>query len=417
MTRRFNDIAYLGRRTVTAGIAAGLLAGLASLAAPAQAQEDPIYFGGSLCTTGIQAPLDVPTLEGARLAVEALNEQGGLLGREVKFRNLDGKSDPPTVRNNAEQLIADGADFIVAPCDFDFGGSAQRAAQQHGIVGMSTCGSSPKHGSATLGDMQFTMAMWNTVMGAAAAEYVHDERAWDTAYVVTDTFIDYTTTLSKYFIEHFENLGGEVIHESEYTQGSGDFSAQLSTMKDQLEGREVDVIFISSYQPDLSMIIRTIRQAGIDAPIVGGDSYDDPGLWDALGTKFGNDIYFATHSFMKEGVAPGMGDFLKRYEAAHGERPKTSFVATGWDTVMSMARAAEIAGTTDGKAVAKALEENNFELLTGTMDWTSADTGHQPLKSVAMVELQDATTSFIGWRTPSNVPTPPYLKQWMKRQE
>jgi hypothetical protein len=51
------------------------------------------------------------------------------------------------------------------------------------------------------------------------------------------------------------------------------------------------------------------------------------------------------------------------------------------------------------------------------MDWTSADTGHQPLKSVAMVELQDATTSFIGWRTPSNVPTPPYLKQWMKRQE
>lgn len=84
---------------------------------------------------------------------------------------------------------------------------------------------------------------------------------------------------------------------------------------------------------------------------------------------------------------------------------------------MSMAEAARIAGTTDGKAVAKALEENNFELLTGTMDWTSADTGHQPLKSVAMVELQNATTSFIGWRTPSNVPTPPYLKQWMKRQE
>lgn len=417
MTRPCSYVAKITRWTATAGIAVGVVAAVASAVTPARAQEDPIYFGGSLCTTGIQAPLDVPTLEGARLAVQALNEQGGLLGRDVKFRNLDGKSDPPTVRNNAEQLIADGADFIVAPCDFDFGGSAQRAAQQNGIVGMSTCGSSPKHGSATLGDMQFTMAMWNTVMGAAAAEYAHNERGWDSAYVVTDTFIDYTTTLSKYFIEHFETLGGEIIHESEYTQGSGDFSAQLSTMKDELEGREVDVIFISSYQPDLSMIIRTIRQAGIDAPVVGGDSYDDPGLWDALGTKFGNDIYFATHSFMKEGVAPGMGDFLERYEAAHGERPKTSFVATGWDTVMSMAEAAEIAGTTDGEAVAKALEENNFELLTGTMDWTSADTGHQPLKSVAMVELQDATTSFIGWRTPSNVPTPPYLKQWMKRQE
>lgn len=414
----FSDrIASLTRRSAVAGLALGALAGVTAVGGPAHAQDEQVYFGGSLCTTGIQAALDQPTLRGAQLAVQALNEQGGVLGREVKWRNLDGKSDPATVRNNAVQLINDGADFIVAPCDFDFGGSAQRVAQQNGIVGMSTCGSSPKHGSATLGDMQFTMAMWNTVMGSAAAEYVYNEKEWDNAYVVTDTFIDYTTTLSKYFIEHFETLGGNIIHESEYTQGAGDFSAQLSTMKDRLEGEELDVIFISSYQPDLSMIIRTIRQAGIDAPIVGGDSYDDPGLWDALGQQFGNDIYFATHSYMKEGVAPGMDDFLERYEAAYGERPKTSFVATGWDTVMSMARAAEIAGTTDGKAVAKALVENDYELLTGTMDWTSADTGHQPLKSVAMVELQNATTEFIGWRTPSNVPTPPYLEQWMERQE
>ncbi len=404
------------RALLTRMFTSGLLAGGLLLGTSAQAQDDPVYFGGSLCTTGIQAALDVPTLEGAKLAVKHLNDTGGVLGREVKFRNLDGKSDPSTVRNNAVQLIEDGADFIVSPCDFDFGGSAQRVAQQHGIVGMSTCGSSPKHGSATLGDLQYTMAMWNTVMGAAAAEYAYNDRDWDSAYVVTDTFIDYTTTLSKYFIEHFENLGGNVIHESEYTQGEGDFSAQLSTMKNELEGKEVDVIFISSYQPDLSMIIRTIRQAGIDAPVLGGDSYDDPGLWDALGTQFGDDIYFATHSYMKEGVAPGMEEFLELYEAEHGERPQTSFVATGWDTVMSMARAAEIAGTVEGKAVSKALEENDFELLTGTMDWTSADTGHQPLKSVAMVELQNAENEFIGWRTPTNVPTPPYLERWMENQ-
>jgi len=417
MVRLRRSLAIATRRATHVGLAIASVASVSLAFDPAHAQDDPVYFGGSLITTGIQASLDQPTLRGAKLAVKALNEQGGVLGREVKFRNLDGKSDPATVRNNAVQLIQDGADFIVAPCDFDFGGSAQRVAQQNSIVGMSTCGSSPKHGSATLGDKQFTMAMWNTVMGSAAAEYAYNEKGWDNAYVVTDTFIDYTTTLSKYFAEHFETLGGNIIHESEYTQGSGDFSAQLSTMKDKLEGEELDVIFISSYQPDLSMIIRTIRQAGIDAPIVGGDSYDDPGLWDALGKQFGNDIYFATHSYMKEGVAPGMADFLKRYEEEYGERPKTSFVATGWDTVMSMARAAEMAGTTDGEAVATALEENDFELLTGTMDWTSADTGHQPLKSVAMVELQDAKTEFIGWRTPSNVPTPPYLKEWMERQE
>src|SRR5690625_5071200 len=77
------------------------------------AQDEQVYFGGALSTTGIQAPLDAPALEGARLAVEALNEEGGLLGQEVRFRNLDGKSEPTTVGDVTAQLIADGAILIV----------------------------------------------------------------------------------------------------------------------------------------------------------------------------------------------------------------------------------------------------------------------------------------------------------------
>lgn len=393
----------------------GMLA-LGTYATLATAQDEQAYFGGALSTTGIQAPLDTPALEGALLAIEALNERGGLLGQEVRFRNLDGKSEPTTAGDVTAQLIADGANLIVAPCDFDMGGPANRAAQEAGLVGMSTCASSPLHGSATLGDLQFTMAMWNTQMGAAAAEYAHNERGWTKAYVITDTFIDYTTSLSEFFIKHFEQLGGEILNEDEYTQGAGDFSAQLSRMRSTLEEQDADVIFISSYQPDLSMIIRTIRQAGIDLPVIGGDSYDDPGLWDALGTTFGSDVYFATHGYMAEGTAPGMEEFLQRYEEAHGERPLTSFVATGWDTVMAIAEAVEIAGTTEGSAVAKALEENEFELLTGTMDWSSADTGHEPDKSVAMVELKEGETSFIGWVRPTNVPKPDYLIRFIEQQ-
>lgn len=416
MTRPFSYVGMVGRRSVMLGFA-GIVAGMVAGAAPTQAQDGLIFIGSILNTTGIQAPLDTPGLRGARLAVKHLNDTGGLLGREVRFSNLDGKSDPPTIGNNAQQLIAEGAELLVTPCDFDMGGPAHRAAQEAGVVGISTCGSSPLHGSATLGDLQFTLAMWNTVMGAAAAEYAYNERGWDTAYVVTDTFIDYTTSLSEYFIKHFEALGGEIIFEDKYTQGAGDFSAQLSRMRNRLEEKQADAIFISSYQPDLSMIIRTIRQAGIDAPVIGGDSYDDPGLFDALGEKFGNDIYFVTHTYMEPDAAPGMGDFLALYREEHGEDPDTSFVATGWDTVMVMAEAVKIAETTEGKAVAKALEDNEFELLTGTMDWSTAKTGHEPDKSAALVELQGGETRFLGWTRPSNVPTPPYLQRFMEQNQ
>src|SRR6478672_13397583 len=302
--------------SLLATFAVSLSAGLIVYIGVVQAEE-PIMIGGALCLTGIQAPLDAPGLKGAELEVKAINEKGGVLGHPLKFVNLDGKSDPVTVGTNAAQLVSQGAKAIVAPCDFDFGGPANREAQKGGIVGVSTCASSPLHGSVTLGDKQFTLSMWNTTMGAAAAEFALG-KGWKNAYVVTDTFIDYTTSLSDFFIKHFKALGGKIIAEDKYTQGAQDFSSQLARLK---RAEKPDFIFISSYMPDLGTIIRTIREAGITAPIVGGDSYDDQGLFDALGQKFGNDVFFVTHSFMAAGSTPEMASFLDLFQKEYGKAP------------------------------------------------------------------------------------------------
>jgi branched-chain amino acid transport system substrate-binding protein len=296
---------------------------------------DEILIGGTLCLTGIQAPLDEPGLRGAELAVKAINKAGGVLGKKLRFVNLDGKSDPVTVGNNGAQLTAQGIQFMVAPCDFDMGGPANREAQKAGIVGLSTCASSPLASSITLGDKQFTLSMWNTTMGSAAAEFAYKTKGWKNAYVVTDTFIDYTTSLSDFFIKHFKALGGKIIAEDKYTQGAQDFSSQLARLK---RAEKPDFIFISSYMPDLGTIIRAIREAGITAPIVGGDSYDDQGLFDALGQKFGNDVFFVTHSFMAPGATPEMASFLDLYKEEYGKAPDTSMVATGWDTIQVFAQ-------------------------------------------------------------------------------
>ena len=375
-----------------------LFAGATAMAA------DEIMIGGALSTTGVQAPLDEPGLKGAKVAVKALNDAGGLLGKPVKFINLDGKSDPVTVGNIAIELIDKGAELMVAPCDFDFGGPASREAQKSGLVGISTCASDPLYSAWSLGDKQFTLSMWNTTMGATAAEYAFNERGWKTAYVVTDQFIAYTKSLSKYFVAQFKAIGGTVLAEDQYTQGDQDFSAQLARLR-KLE-KQPDVIFISSYMPDLGTIIRSIREAGISSPIMGGDSYDDPGLWSALGSKFGSDIYFVTHTWLGEGASPKAQEFVKLYQAMYGEAPDTSFVATGWDTIMLMAEAVKIAGSTDGDAVAKALENNEFDLLTGKLSYSDAAAGHYPLKAAALVALTEGKPSFLGWRQPKNPPAP-----------
>jgi branched-chain amino acid transport system substrate-binding protein len=377
------------------------LAGL--LAATGQASAE-ILIGGAICLTGVQAPLDEPGFKGAQVAVKQINDKGGLLGEQVRFLNIDGKSDPVTVGNAAVELIDQGAQLIVAPCDFDFGGPASREAQNAGIVGISMCASDPLYSSWSLGDKQFTLSMWNTTMGATAAEYAFNERGWKTAYVVTDQFIAYTKSLSKYFIEHFEALGGEVLLEDTYTNGDNDFSAQLARL--QGLGQKPDVIFISSYGTDIATIIRSIREVGIDSPVMGGDSYDDAAIFEALGERFGSDIYFVTHSWMGPEAHPDMPAFIEAYTEMFGEPPGTAFVATGYDTIMLMAKAVEIAGTTDGDAVAQALTSNEFDLLTGKLKYRSAEEGHAPDKAAVLVALDKGKPSFVGWRTPANPPAP-----------
>ncbi len=386
--------------TVSALLILSLLLAACSGAAK---QGDTIKIGAALCLTGIQAPLDEPALKGAQVAVDDINKKGGVLGKKLELINLDCKSDPATTANVAVQLIDQGAKAIIAPSDFDFGGPASSEAQKAGLVGLSPAASSPFYGSKALGDKQFTMSMWNTTMGAAAAQYAR-EQGWNTVYVVTDDFIQYTKDLGLYFVEHFKTLGGTVLFEESYTQGAGDFSAQLARIKALPD--QPDFFYISSYMPDLGLIIRTMREAGITQPILGGDSYDDPGLFQALGPQYGNDIVFVTHTWVSPDTSPQMAEFLKAYEAKFGGPPEAMWAAPGWDTVHILAGAMEKAGSTDGAAMAKVMEDNTWDLLTGKLDWEPADKGHETHKQAAMVKLTGGKPEFLGWLMPDSQPLP-----------
>jgi branched-chain amino acid transport system substrate-binding protein len=62
------------------------------------------------------------------------------------------------------------------------------------------------------------------------------------------------------------------------------------------------------------------------------------------------------------------------------------------------------AGTTDGAALAKQMTSMKFDLLTGNLSWSSADTGHEPKKEAAMVSLSKGEPQFNRWLMPEWVP-------------
>lgn len=101
-----------------------------------------------------------------------------------------------------------------------------------------------------------------------------------------------------------------------------------------------------------------------------------------------------------------MKAFLDLWQAKYNEAPDTAFVVTGWDTVNVLAQAMESAKSTDGAAVAKAMEDLTFDLLTGKLDWSAAADGHEPNKETVVVEITQGSTKFLGWYLPTYLPEP-----------
>jgi branched-chain amino acid transport system substrate-binding protein len=367
-------------------------------AAPA---GDPIVIGAAVHQSDWMAAYDLPPLEGARLAVAQINANGGVLGRPLELIDGDGRTDPATVGNVAIELIDGGAEVLIAPCDFDYGAPVSQAAQDAGIVGVSTCASSPLYGSKALGDKQFTVSMWNQTMSAAAAQFAI-EQGWMNAATIVDTSTEYTQSLGEYFVETFTHLGGTVANEDTYTMGDMQISAQIQRLQNLSEAP--DVIFLSTNMPDYAMMVRELRAAGFEQPLMGGDAMDTADFYPAVGADLGNNIFISTHSFIGEEVSPAMADFLALYEAEHGKAPETAFVVMGWDTVNIIAQAIEAAGTTEGAALAKAMEEGQYELLSGNLDWADAAGGHAPTKEAFILEVVNGEPTFVQTLLPEWAP-------------
>lgn len=370
---------------------------------PAAGTSDTIIIGGAMSVTGIQAPLDSPAIEGIKVAIDEINANGGIKGKMLEFRNMDSKSNSATAAEVAKQLVDQGVVAIITSSDYDFGGPAARAAQAAGIVGISPSASSPLFGSAMLGDKQFTLSMWNTTMGAVIAEKAYVKDGLHTAYVVTDDFIDYTKSLSRYFVECFKKLGGTVLREDIFSQGKVDTAALIAHYK--ALPQKPDFIYISSYMPDLGTIIKEFRTAGIDSPIYGGDAYDDPALFELLGPDFGNNVIWDSHSYNSEEAVPGFTKYNEAYKKLFGRDVDAPWSMAGYDVVMVLATAMREAGT-GGAQMAKYMEDNTFNLLTGKLDWSDAAGGHEPNKAAAVIKLVNGKPVFLEWVTPNYLPKP-----------
>lgn len=359
--------------------------------------ESEIKIGALFNLTGGQASLDVPSLKAFELAAEEINAAGGINGKQIKVVSIDAKTDPTAATNGMQELIE--VEKVVAVgglSDTTFVNAAGPIAQNAGVPFVTSGATSPFIPDQ-VGDFMFMTAFGDDAQSYVAADYAMDKLGAKTAWVLTDTSSDFTNNVSKFFKERFEAKGGKIVLEDTYDGATDtDFSAQITRL--QSLPTPPDILMISPLPDKAGIVVKQIRDKGIDLPIVSADGMDTPALVEMGGVPQTNNVFFATHVALNS-TDEKVANFVKAYKAKTGNNPENAFAALAYDTMYLLADAIKRAGSEDGAAIRDALAATTgFEAVTGTISY---ENGRKPSKAITMIEVKEGKFEFLELITPT----------------
>jgi branched-chain amino acid transport system substrate-binding protein len=419
--RRWTPWSAASKTTVASALAAALaaatgltvLAGLSACGGAAvvsgRTASVPIHIGAIYNVTGShQSDIDIPALDGARLAVDRINAAGGILGRRVELLERDGQGSTSAARYDARDLAAQHVSAMIGLSDNEQVLAAAQVAAASAIPFVTSGATSPRL-PAAVPNWLFLACFGNNAQAAAGAEYAVTELGTRRVAVLYDKDVEYTRQLAHYFAEGFKAYGGTVVFAHSFRSGQTDAEKLMSPASDgdaDDKGPPVRIhlIYLAASASEAGPLIRRLRAAGFGQPIMGGDSLDDQNVI-AAAESSGGGLYFTAHAAL--GLAHStrhMRTFSARYTSAYGRTPENAYAALGYDTVDLVAKAIRRAGSADpAKIRNELLKLAAFNGVTGTLTYTG-DT-YVPLKQISIVSVGRAA-ELAAEVTPIYVPKP-----------
>jgi len=312
---------------------------------------------GSL--TGDGASFGQSSVEGAQLAVEELNNAGGLLGgRKIRLLVEDDQSKPDEASNAVTKLITQ--DKVVAV----LGEVASRRSLAAGPVCQKyqtpmISPASTNERVTAIGDYIFRVCFIDPFQGEVLAKFAYNDLKARKVAVLKDVQQDYSVGLTDAIQKTFQALGGEVLAPVSYSSGDADFKAILT----QVRAQKPDAMFVTGYYPEAAIIVRQARELGMKIPVLGGDGW----VGDAL--KNGREALancFISNHYSGDNPDPVVQNFVKTYRAKFNREPD-SIAALGYDAAKVLAAAITSSNSTEGPKVRNALAKADVPGVTGRL--------------------------------------------------
>ena len=359
----------------------------AAAGASSEASSGKVFkIGGIGPVTGAAAGYGLAVKNGAQIAVDEINADGGINGYQIEFNFQDDEHDAEKSVNAYNTLKDWGMQVLMgtvtsAPCV-----AVADKTNADNMFQITPSGSSVE---CAQNPNVFRVCFSDPDQGAASATYIAENKLAEKIAVIYDSSDVYSSGIYEKFAAEAANQGLEIVDAEAFTADSNkDFSTQLQKAKD----AGADLVFLPIYYTEASLILKQADTMGYAPKFFGCDGMDGILQVENFDTKLAEGLMLLT-PFAADAQDELTQKFVTSYKENYGETP-IQFAADAYDAIYAIKAAMEEADITPETSVSDTCDKMKEAMLkikvnglTGEdMTWTEDGEPHKAPKAVKVVD-------------------------------
>ena len=294
-------------------------------------------LGGTGTLTGGAAIYGNAAKNGAQIAVDEINAEGGAIQFELKYE--DDQHDAEKAVNAYNALKDWGMQISLGsvtskPCEAT---SAETYADRIFALTPSASATAVTEGK----DNMFQMCFMDPNQGSASAQYISDKGLATKVAIIWKNDDVYSKGIHDTFTAKAGELGLEIVSDTTFADGNDtDFSVQLSDA----QSNGADLVFLPMYYQPASLILAQAKSMGYAPTWFGVDGMDGILTMEGFDTSLAEGVMLLT-PFNADSTDERTQNFVKKYQEQFGDIPN-QFAADAYDCVYAYKQALENAGAT-----------------------------------------------------------------------
>jgi branched-chain amino acid transport system substrate-binding protein len=333
--------------------------------------------------TGQYASFGAQMKAGAEQAVADINAAGGVLGQQLVLHIGDDACDPKQAVAVANEMV--GNDVVFMAGHFCSGSSipASSVYTEEDILQISPASTNPKFTDEG-GPNVFRVCGRDDAQGLVAGAFLAERFAGQNVAVVHDK-----TAYGKGLADETKkalNAAGvqEALYEA-YTAGEKDYTALVSKLKQ----NDIGVLYVGGYHTEAGLIVRQMRDQGMDTVLVSGDALVTEEYWSITGDAGEGTLMTFSPDPRKNPIA---APIVETFRAKNIE--PEGYVLYTYAAIQVFVQAVATAGSTDLDKVLPILNGYRFDTVLGELSFN--DVGDVTLPGYVFYEWKDGQYDYLN---------------------